>query len=402
MAADPRTAATPPFPRRRGQDACARRVRYHGPSATGRTGGAGAQWCSIRTPRRRGVERRAKRRGCPGRPGLKDARRRSASASPRASEVAASHAPFRRGPARRHRRREPARPRAAGAVAHGVGSRAPSQHRARPRRRRRARRSGSSSRAIHRPPARRAASRRPADRSLYRRRPRVRRSGRRRLARPVAATAPTPIITPTEVQTSVIRWCASASSAMERERRPARSSMVATPRFTTDATAEMADAEAAGRGRLASSSSGPRRSRRWLAAAKQDQRTLEAAGEVLGLAVPVGVLLVGRAHGDGEHRERPITAAARFTKRLQRVRQQPHRAGEQPGARVLSEIVATAAATDSHSRRRSALCACVYGTARRPTGRAARNRASPSADRPRGTRGRSRGRTTPTGRRGTS
>jgi hypothetical protein len=59
-----------------------------------------------------------------------------------------------------------------------------------------------------------------------------------RIAQPVRATRRTAATTPAEVQTSVMRWCASASSAMEWYRRPAARSTRATARFTRDAATE--------------------------------------------------------------------------------------------------------------------------------------------------------------------
>ena len=57
---------------------------------------------------------------------------------------------------------------------------------------------------------------------------------------PVAATANTAITTPTDVHTSVIRWCASASSAIELYRRAAPSRSRATTRLTAVATTDTA------------------------------------------------------------------------------------------------------------------------------------------------------------------
>ncbi len=61
-----------------------------------------------------------------------------------------------------------------------------------------------------------------------------------RMAQPVSITAPTPIVTPTEVHTSVIRWCESASSVIERYFLLALSSTRATPKFTAEASTEIA------------------------------------------------------------------------------------------------------------------------------------------------------------------
>ena len=49
-----------------------------------------------------------------------------------------------------------------------------------------------------------------------------------------------PATTPTEVQTSVRRWWASARSVIERKRRPAAKSVTATAPFTADATTDTA------------------------------------------------------------------------------------------------------------------------------------------------------------------
>ena len=60
----------------------------------------------------------------------------------------------------------------------------------------------------------------------------------------------------------------------------------------------------------------------------QDQRALETAREVLGLAVAVGVLLVGGAGGEGEHRQRH-NRRSEVDQRLDRVGKQADRAGQQ-------------------------------------------------------------------------
>ncbi len=57
---------------------------------------------------------------------------------------------------------------------------------------------------------------------------------------PVAATAATPTTTPAEVQTSVIRCFASASSAIERCWRPARASTRATVKLIAEAATDTA------------------------------------------------------------------------------------------------------------------------------------------------------------------
>ena len=54
---------------------------------------------------------------------------------------------------------------------------------------------------------------------------------------PVATAAPTPAMTPTEVQTSAMRCWASASRVMESCRLPTLSSTRATAKLTADATA---------------------------------------------------------------------------------------------------------------------------------------------------------------------
>ncbi len=59
-------------------------------------------------------------------------------------------------------------------------------------------------------------------------------------SQPVAATANTPTMTPTEVQTSVRRCWASASSVMEWYALPTRSRTSATARLTMDATTDTA------------------------------------------------------------------------------------------------------------------------------------------------------------------
>jgi hypothetical protein len=59
-----------------------------------------------------------------------------------------------------------------------------------------------------------------------------------RIAQPVSATAPTAPTTPTDVHTSVIRWRASASSAIELCASDARSRIRATPKFTNEATVD--------------------------------------------------------------------------------------------------------------------------------------------------------------------
>ena len=59
-------------------------------------------------------------------------------------------------------------------------------------------------------------------------------------SQPVIATAATPTITPAEVHTSVIRCRPSASTTIERARRPERTSSRPTDRLIADATAETA------------------------------------------------------------------------------------------------------------------------------------------------------------------
>ena len=54
------------------------------------------------------------------------------------------------------------------------------------------------------------------------------------------ATAPTPSSTPADVHTSVIKWCASASSVVERYWRPAANSTRAVPRLMNEASTEIA------------------------------------------------------------------------------------------------------------------------------------------------------------------
>jgi hypothetical protein len=61
-----------------------------------------------------------------------------------------------------------------------------------------------------------------------------------------------------------------------------------------------------------------------------DQRTLGTGGEILGLAVPVGVVLVRRARRDAQHRE-GHHGARQVDQRLDRVRQQPDGPGELVG-----------------------------------------------------------------------
>ncbi len=57
-------------------------------------------------------------------------------------------------------------------------------------------------------------------------------------SQPVRATTPMPASTPAEVQTSVMRWWASASSAMEWCLRPARYRTLATPKLMREAPVE--------------------------------------------------------------------------------------------------------------------------------------------------------------------
>ncbi len=57
-------------------------------------------------------------------------------------------------------------------------------------------------------------------------------------SQPVSATMPMPTRTPADVQTSVMRWCASASSAMEWCFFPARISTRETTRLTSEAPVE--------------------------------------------------------------------------------------------------------------------------------------------------------------------
>src|ERR1044071_6646738 len=82
----------------------------------------------------------------------------------------------------------------------------------------------------------------------------------------VDATSTTPSTTPAEVQTSVIRWPASASSATERPARLARGGR-------------------GGRRR-------PPRARRYCPGGQDDHDSLDGGGEVLGFEVAVGVPFV--------------------------------------------------------------------------------------------------------------
>ena len=70
-------------------------------------------------------------------------------------------------------------------------------------------------------------------------------------------------------------------------------------------------------------------------AAAGDQQALEAAREVLGLAVAERMIVIGRARGDGHHRQRE-QRRREVDERLHRVRQQADRAGEPPGERSSS------------------------------------------------------------------
>ena len=65
----------------------------------------------------------------------------------------------------------------------------------------------------------------------------------------------------------------------------------------------------------------------------QDQRALEGAGEILRLVVAEGVVLVGRAAGDGHHRQAE-ERAGQVHPRFEGVRQQAHRARPPPGGRL--------------------------------------------------------------------
>ncbi len=60
------------------------------------------------------------------------------------------------------------------------------------------------------------------------------------LSQPVIATAPTPARTPTDVQTSVIKWVELASSVMELCFLPAFFRIAATPRLMSEAPTETA------------------------------------------------------------------------------------------------------------------------------------------------------------------
>jgi hypothetical protein len=60
----------------------------------------------------------------------------------------------------------------------------------------------------------------------------------------------------------------------------------------------------------------------------EDQAAFEAAGKVFGFAVTVRVVLVGGARGDGQHGQRH-DAAEEIDERLDRIRKQTHRAGDE-------------------------------------------------------------------------
>ncbi|MNC85796.1 hypothetical protein D3C83_14100 [compost metagenome] len=64
----------------------------------------------------------------------------------------------------------------------------------------------------------------------------------------------------------------------------------------------------------------------------QNQRAFQPAGEVLGLAVAIGVLVVGRQRGDGQHGEHG-RGPQQIHGALERVGEQADRAGEPPRQR---------------------------------------------------------------------
>ncbi len=150
-----------------------------------------------------------------------------------------------------------------------------------------------------------------------------------RISQPVSATAATPTITPTDVHTSVIRCLPSASRMIERSSRPARRSTTPTARLINVAPARdgEADADAVDRLRVEQP---PERGHADADGRDEDERPLHARGEVLGLLVPVGVILVGGLEREPqrEHRHR---GRDEVHDRLRRVGQQTDRPGQQIG-----------------------------------------------------------------------
>ena len=68
---------------------------------------------------------------------------------------------------------------------------------------------------------------------------------------------------------------------------------------------------------------------------QQNERALDAAGEVLGLAVAVGVVLIRRAGGDRQHGQ-GHDAADEVDDRLDGVGEQAHRPGQAVGNKLSS------------------------------------------------------------------
>ena len=148
-----------------------------------------------------------------------------------------------------------------------------------------------------------------------------------RRSQPVAATAPTPTMTPADVQTSVNRCCAFASSVMEWCCFPARSRTRATARLMRDAADRHGQADADLLQRLRRQQP-PRRGDGDAQRRDQDQRAFDAAREVLRLAVAVGMVLVLGPRRHRQHAERHH-GADEVDDGLDRVGEEADRSGQE-------------------------------------------------------------------------
>ncbi len=142
--------------------------------------------------------------------------------------------------------------------------------------------------------------------------------------------AQTPTMTPSEVQTSLIRWCASASRVMDWCRRAGAEEHPGDEQVDDRGRDRDPDAKRELLDRLG----GEQPADRGVEDARggeHDERALEAAGEVLRLAVAVAVVLVLRPRRRGERDERH-DGRGQVDQRLERVGQQADRPGDGVGA----------------------------------------------------------------------